>query len=121
MASTRQRGSDWEKAAEAFLRRNGLKPLARNFHGRFGEIDLIMLDKGTLVFIEVRFRANPSFGSGADSVTRVKQQRIVAAARRFLQYRKGHANRPCRFDVVSIGREQGRNVMNWIQAAFDAS
>lgn len=121
MRSTRQQGSDWENAAESFLRSRGLKTVRKNYHGRFGEIDLVMLDGGTLVFVEVRYRANAQYGSGAASVTPVKQQRIVAAAKRFLQCERHHAYRPCRFDVVSIGREDGRDVMNWIRGAFESS
>ena len=120
MPNTRQQGSDWENAAESFLRKRGLKTVTKNFHGRLGEIDLVMLDRGTLVFVEVRFRANAHYGTGAASVTHVKQRRIVGAAMRFLQAEKQHARRPCRFDVVSVGREQGRTVMNWIRGAFDA-
>ena len=86
MQNTRQQGSQWEKAAETFLHRQGLKSLRRNYHGRIGEIDLIMLDGETLVFIEVRYRSNNRFGSGADSVTRIKQGRSIAAARIFLEF-----------------------------------
>jgi putative endonuclease len=120
MTNTRRQGSNWERTAESFLRSHGLKMIARNFHGRFGEIDLIMLDGGTLAFIEVRFRSSSNFGTGADSVTPVKQKRIICAARRFLQREKQHASRPCRFDVVSIGKDRGKPVINWIQSAFDA-
>lgn len=120
MPNTRQQGSDWELAAEQFLHGRGLKTVAKNYHGRLGEIDLVMLDGATLVFVEVRFRANSYYGTGAASVTHVKQRRIIHAARRFLQCDRHHACRPCRFDVVSIGREQGRIVMNWIRAAFEA-
>jgi putative endonuclease len=118
--STRQRGDAWERAAETFLTARGLKILQRNFHGRFGEIDLVLLDGDTLVFVEVRYRSNPNYGSGAASVTATKQRRIVHAAQRYLQRERRHAWRPCRFDVVSVGRSEGRPVMNWIRAAFEA-
>jgi putative endonuclease len=58
----------------------GFKTLERNFQVRFGEIDLVMLDGETLVFAEVRYRENNRHGTGADSVTRAKQRRIVSAA-----------------------------------------
>lgn len=121
MRNTRQQGSDWENAAESFLRSRGLKTIRKNYHGRFGEIDLVMLDGGTLVFVEVRYRASAQFGTGAASVTAVKQRRIITAARRFIQCERQHAYRPCRFDVISIGNEDGRTVMNWIRSAFDSS
>ena len=120
MPNTRQQGSHWESKAESFLRRNGLKTLQKNFHGRIGEIDLVMLDGLTLVFVEVRFRSNTHFGSGADSVTPAKQRKIIQAATRFLQCNRQHRERPCRFDVVSIGTGAGRPEMNWIRSAFDA-
>ena len=120
MTHTRQQGSDWESAAESFLNGRGLQTVEKNYHGRFGEIDLVMLDGGTLVFVEVRYRASERFGGGAASVTPVKQRRIILAAQRFLQSRRQFAPRPCRFDVVAIGSENGRPVMNWIRRAFDA-
>lgn len=120
MVTTRQRGEHWEQVAESFLQRRGLKTLERNYLCRFGEIDLVMLDGETLVFAEVRYRANPRHGSGADSVTYAKQRRIISAARRFIQYHPETSTRPCRFDVLSIGNETGGTRVNWIQDAFNA-
>lgn len=120
MTTTRQRGSHWEQVAEMFLNRKGLLTLHRNYQARFGEIDLIMQDGETLVFAEVRYRDNNHHGSGADSVTYIKQQRITSAARRYLQCHPADFNKPCRFDVVSIGSEEGRILLNWIRNAFDA-
>jgi putative endonuclease len=118
--STRQQGSRWERVAESFLKRRGLKTLERNYLARFGEIDLVMLDNRTLVFAEVRYRGNIRYGSGADSVIPAKQKRIIRTAQRFLQNHGHHRFRPCRFDVISIGTEEGRTVINWIRNAFDA-
>ncbi len=120
MFNTRQQGKRWEVAAERLLRREGLKTVQQNFHGRFGEIDLVMLDGFTLVFVEVRYRSNARYGSGADSVTHGKQRKIILAARRFLQCNRQHGERPCRFDVVSVGHQNGRACLKWIRNAFDA-
>ncbi len=120
MLTTRQQGGEWERVAESFLKKRGLKTLKKNFQGRFGEIDLVMLDGDTLVFTEVRYRRNSFHGSGAESVTWTKQKRIVSAARRFLQCHDRHHSRCCRFDVVSIGTEEGKTVLDWIRGAFDA-
>jgi putative endonuclease len=114
-------GRKWEQLAESFLHGRGLKTVQRNFHCRMGEIDLIMLDGQTLVFTEVRYRANDAHGSGAESVTVTKQRRITLAAQNFLHYRKHHPCQRCRFDVISIGKEEGQTRINWIQNAFDAS
>ena len=121
MSTTRQRGSHWEQVAESFLNKRGLKTRERNYQARFGEIDLIMLDGKTLVFAEVRYRERDNHGSGADSVTWTKQRRIISAARRFLQCHPNDSCRACRFDVISIGTENGRTLLNWIRDAFDAS
>jgi len=118
--TTRQRGSHWELAAESFLNHRGLKTLRRNYLARVGEIDLIMLDGDTLVFAEVRFRENDAWGSGAQSVTRTKQQRIIRAARRFLSRHPDRSQQTCRFDVISIGAREGRILYDWIQNAFEA-
>ena len=127
--STKQRGDAAEDAALAFLQRQGLRLLERNFRtpGRGGgEIDLIMREPdGTLVFVEVRQRASSAQGGAAGSVTAIKQRRIVLAARHFL-HRLG-SEPPCRFDVVLIqGGAAGspnRTVglpIEWLRAAFDA-
>lgn len=120
MSNRRLQGGRWEKLAESFLNKRGLKTLARNYHSRFGEIDLIMMDRQTLVFTEVRYRSRNTHGSGAESVTFTKQKRITRAAQRFLQQHLHHASLTCRFDVVSISNEEDRTLVNWIRNAFDA-
>lgn len=120
MPNNRERGRSWERAAEALLRRRGLRTLARNYQCRSGEIDLVMLDGTALVFVEVRYRRNDRYGSGADSVTLSKQRRIVSTARQFLGRHAQHAQRPCRFDVVSIDGSADGVELNWIRSAFDA-
>lgn len=117
--TTRQQGSRWERTAECFLRGRGLRTVARNYHSRFGEIDLVMLDAPVLVFVEVRYRRSDRHGSGAETVTRTKQARLVSAARQFLRNHPAHAGRACRFDVVSIGGGAADTELDWIRAAFD--
>jgi putative endonuclease len=119
LATTRQRGNHWERAAESFLIKRGLRTIRRNYLARVGEIDLIMMDGETLVFAEVRYRENDAHGSGADSVTWYKQQRIIRAARNFLGRNPSRSCLPCRFDVISIGKSEGRTLFDWIQGAFD--
>jgi putative endonuclease len=129
-SSTKQRGDAAEDAALAHLQAQGLRLVQRNFKtpGRGGgEIDLIMRERdGTLVFVEVRQRASANQGGAAGSVTRVKQQRIVLAARYFL-LRLG-SEPPCRFDVVLLqgpspakGNPSAASSITWLRAAFDAS
>jgi putative endonuclease len=116
--TSRQAGAHWEKTAESFLLSRGLKLLRRNFSSRFGEIDLIMEDNRTLVFVEVKYRTSKQHGTGADAVTLQKQGRISRTASWFLVKNPDRAEQYCRFDVVSIdplNKDQG---ISWIKAAF---
>ena len=107
-------GQSAESQAETFLKSQGLKPVVRNWRCRFGEIDLIMRDQDTLVFVEVRMRSRADFGGAAASVTPAKQKKLLAAAR---QYLSGLQHMPlCRFDVVAIS---GQAQLDWLRNAFD--
>ncbi len=112
-------GDAAETASLHFLEAQGLRLVARNFRSRRGEIDLVMLEKSTLVFIEVRFRRSTSYGSGAETVTRRKQQRLVATARAWLQRYRTDRIPECRFDVIEVG-PGAPFVFNWIRDAFEA-
>ena len=78
-----------EQLAATFLVQKGLKLVTQNYHCRFGEIDIVMMDAKTLVFIEVRLRTNSQFGDAAASITPQKQQKIRLAVQPVLQ-RCGH-------------------------------
>lgn len=106
-------GAEAEQVAERYLIRQGLKLATRNYRCRGGEIDLIMRDGATLVFVEVRARARSDFGGAAESITASKQARIILAARHYLAQHQIDA--PCRFDAVLI--QAGR--LQWLQAAFE--
>lgn len=116
--TSKQSGANWEKTAESFLRSHGLKLLQRNFSSRFGEIDLIMEDEKTIVFIEVKYRANNQHGSGADAVTFHKQGRISRTAAWFLAKNPHRAEQFCRFDVISIDHIRTDQGISWIKDAF---
>ncbi len=113
-------GSTAEDAACAHLLARGLALLARNVAFRFGELDLVMRDDDTLVFVEVRRRKACGFGDGAASVDRGKRHRIILAARAWLQRQRGAASRPCRFDIVSVTGPDHALAIDWIRGAFDA-
>jgi putative endonuclease len=106
-----------EQWAVQYLQKNGLKLIARNFRGRFGEIDLIMQDGSSLVFIEVRLRRNAQFGGAAASIDRHKQQRIILTAHQYLSELARPP--PCRFDAVVMDDVEGLNAQ-WLKNAFDA-
>ena len=121
MFAGRNKGMLFERRAEQFLRRQGLKLLRRNFNCRFGEIDLIMQDGETLCFVEVKYRRSSAFGGAAWSLPPHKQRRVVAAAALYLQRRRG-AEPPARFDALLIQQQpDGSERFDWIKNAFDAS
>ena len=107
-------GLDGERQAERLLRTQGLELVARNYRCRHGEIDLVMRQGPTLVFVEVRRRSHGSFGGAAASVDLRKQKRLIAAARHYLA-RRGGEPPPCRFDVVAI---EGAGEPQWLPDAF---
>jgi len=95
-----------------------MKILKRNFHSRWGEIDIVGLDRETLCFIEVRYRQNTRYGSAAESVTRQKQQRIIKTAQTYLRKHKCFENQPARFDIVSISGDLAKPQVDWYKSAF---
>jgi putative endonuclease len=107
------RGAEAEQRSADYLASQGLRLLARNWRCRGGEIDLIMMDGRTLVFVEVRARSSMKFGGAGASITHSKQARIILAARHYLATHDIDA--PCRFDAVLL---QG-NQLEWLKSAFD--
>jgi putative endonuclease len=118
---TRARGEAAESTALAFLERHGLTLLTRNYRCRLGEVDLVMREGDTLVFIEVRARTDSRHGGAAASVGREKQRRLALAARHYLMTHPRAAALPARFDVVAISGREGENAPEWIRAAFDCA
>lgn len=111
---SRSRGAGAESVAAAYLERQGLRILDRNWHCRFGEIDLVLQDGPVIVIAEVRLRTSARFGGAAASIDRRKQAKLAAAAQLYLSRRP---SAPCRFDVVLLGDDQGRDI-EWIRNAF---
>jgi putative endonuclease len=111
--TTTARGREAEDRAARYLESCGQRVVERNFRVRGGEIDLIVRDGRTLVFVEVRQRGSSDFGGAAASITAGKQRRIILAARHYLL---GKRECDCRFDCVLIDGEQ----LQWIRNAFSA-
>lgn len=109
------KGSDAEQIAVSYLQRQHLLLIARNYRCRFGEIDLIMRDGTTLVFIEVRMRANEKYGGAAASITPAKQARLLRTARHYLS--ELNTEQPCRFDALLLSGTNGQEI-EWIKNAF---
>ncbi|HWS78291.1 MAG TPA: YraN family protein [Thermomonas sp.] len=116
----RARGDLVEAAALDFLQRQGLRLVARNAQARGGELDLVMHDGESLVFVEVRYRATDAFGGGAASVDAGKQRKLVRAAQVFLLRHPRHADRPCRFDVIAASGDPAAPRLEWLKDAFRA-
>ncbi|HXW04658.1 MAG TPA: YraN family protein [Vicinamibacterales bacterium] len=109
-----------EALAVSELERRGYVILERRYRTARGEIDIVALDAGTLVFVEVKARATAEFGRAAEAVTRRKQMRLAAMAVDYLA-RAGGANRPCRFDVVAIDDVETTPTVTVYRNAFDAA
>ncbi len=109
-------GTIAEQHARVFLEHQGLRLKTCNYHCRRGEIDLIMQDGDCLVFVEVRKRSNPRFGSALDSIDAAKRRRLIATAQHYLQH--GVTEQATRFDVIAI---DGENQIQWIRDAFQAN
>lgn len=103
-------------ACNALIQR-GMEPLCRRFRSPFGEADLVMLDHDTLVFVEVKTRANGTAVDGQYAITPKKRQRLIQTARHFLGEHPEHGSRMIRFDVVVIASDGVHHLIN----AFEGS
>ena len=110
-------GKEVENLVSIYLQQQGLKPVAANYFCKIGEIDLIMRDQETLVFVEVRYRHNLSYGDGAATVNKNKQHKIKKTATYYLQQHKLYDKAKCRFDVVAVSGKS-KNDFYWIKDAF---
>lgn len=109
------KGSDAEQMAVSYLQSQRLMLVAKNYRCRFGEIDLIMRDETTLIFVEVRMRANEFFGGAAASITPSKQAKLLRTARHYLS--ELNTEPPCRFDALLLTGADGEKI-EWIKNAF---
>jgi putative endonuclease len=117
----RAAGSAFEQRACMELERAGLKLLVRNYTTRYGELDLVMRDGDTVVFVEVRHRIRAGYGNAAASITAAKQAKLVQTAQLWLAAHPQHAQRACRFDVVTYDGPGDDAKMAWLRNAFEAS
>lgn len=103
-------GALGEKVAQEYLERLGYKKVAQNWHaGRYGEIDLIMIDGNELVFVEVKTRASADFGYPEQAVNIFKQKKLIGAAQAFLSQHPQLPTIP-RFDVIAILLSTGNKI-----------
>ena len=109
--TTVQIGQEIESIASQFLERQGLILVERNYRSKLGEIDLIMRETNTLVFVEVRYRSNTRFGTPAETVTHRKQKRLILCAQRFLQSHR--VTIATRFDVIAVTGTNHQPQIEW--------
>lgn len=109
-----QIGQEAEKIACDYLLQQGLQFITQNYRDKQGEIDLIMRDNTTMIFVEVRSKQSDIYGSPIESITPHKQQKIARTALSYLQKQKLLHQIDCRFDIIGIHDHQ----IEWIQNAF---
>lgn len=112
------RGRDAEERACRYLEQQGMVLAERNYRSPFGEIDLIMQDRATLVFVEVRYRTRGDFGSAAETVDARKQGRLRATAEYYLQNTPRASKKACRFDIVAITGDSDEADFHWLRNVF---
>lgn len=105
-----------ENLACQYLQKQGLILVERNFSCRRGEIDIIMRDKDSIVFVEVRYRRHDRFGSAMESVNIHKQKRLTLTARHYLLQTRTPLN--ARFDVIAISGIEPNTSIEWVKNAF---
>lgn len=114
-------GEDGERLAEGYLQRQGLRVVGRGVRIAGGEIDLIGVERGTLVFVEVKTRQSTIAGHPLEAVTPRKQQQLVRLARAYLRQHR-LLECPVRFDVVGVlWPDGGQPTVTHVRHAFDAS
>jgi putative endonuclease len=111
-------GNRGEILAQEYLCRQGMDLLERNYNCKVGEIDLVMRDGDTLVFVEVRQRKNILYGSPLETVSIAKQRKLRRAAEYFLLVRRVSPRQALRFDVVGIVGNGAEAQIDWVQNAF---
>lgn len=116
----RSQGARIEALARDYLQRHGLVPIAANANYRGGELDLVMRDGDSIVFVEVRYRRSAGFGGGAASINTNKRRKLVHAAELFLASHRDHARKPCRFDVIDASGNRESPEFTWLRDAFRA-
>ncbi len=107
-------GKMGEDAVAEYLKNNGYEVLKRNFHSRYGEIDIIAKRAECTVFCEVKTRKSSAYGTPAEFVTKRKMEKIIKTAMVYLE------NYECemRFDVAEVYFRNGETKVNYIENAF---
>jgi putative endonuclease len=115
---THSRGAIGEAIAVHLLQKLGLRIVQTNYrYGKMGEIDIVAMDRETLVFCEVKMRGSDEYGPPQAAITPEKQRKIRRLAQAYL-FQHNIAQHACRFDVVSIRKKGTTNEIDYIPNAF---
>ncbi len=109
-----QQGEEW--AAE-YLKQKGLKIIEKNWKCRWGEVDLIAQTGNKIVFVEVKSRQSPEFGSGFEAVNKRKQEKILRSALSYLQKKSNNSN--IHFGVIQVNLKEGKNSIEYLEFPLD--
>jgi len=113
------KGNITERFAQQYLIEHGLTCVENNFHSRQGEIDLIMRDGETYVFIEVKYRKSMAFGGAIAAIPVSKQKKIRHCITFYLQQvGLNEYNTPCRIDVIALVGDITQPQVTWLKNAF---
>lgn len=115
-----QTGKIAEDLAANYLGKQGIKIVDRNFHSRFGEIDLIALEQQILIFIEIRYRKNEKHIAAIETIDHFKCRKLISTSEYFLNKHRNYQSYQCRYDVITIIGELGKPSIEWIKNAFQA-
>jgi|TARA_B100000767_G_C19641353_1_gene482687 putative endonuclease len=117
--NTVKKGLLTEQFAKEYLQRKGLVFIANNFYCRRGELDLIMRDGDTLVFIEVKYRKGSHFGGAIAAITPSKINKIKQSIVFYLhQAGLNEYHTPCRIDVITLQGNINHPHVNWLKNAI---
>jgi putative endonuclease len=115
--NTKEEGNEGEALALEHLQRKGFKLVMRNYRYGRGEIDIIMMDKECLVFVEVKARKSTEYGEPEEAVTKSKRGQLRYVAKGYL-FEMKIEDVQCRFDVIAIVYKEGEPVIRHIENAF---
>jgi putative endonuclease len=116
--TTQRIGKQAEIEANRYLQSKGLKLLHENYRCFYGEIDLIMQEKDTVVFVEVRCRSRLDYGAPLETVNKCKRMKLIKTATHYLQKKTWLYKVTSRFDIVSIYTNAGKCEITWVKNAF---
>ena len=120
MNLNKSKGLQYEFVAQKYLQNQGLNFVEKNFHSRFGEIDLVMQQSDLICFVEVKYRKSRDFGGAVSSISNPKQQKIIKTAQIFMQKFHKFRNHGMRFDALILQQCGDDISINWIPNAFYA-